>query len=236
MITSLRSQALKLGLTEGEADEYVKQVLIVLVGGGTDTTVNTLLMFFSAMVLYPKVQKKAQEELDSVIGNTRLPTIEDRNQLKYIEMIMQETLRWAPVTPIAIPHTCFQDDTYKGYYIPKGAILIGNVWAMTRDPTVYTDPEVFNPDRYSDPSTPPSPLFGWGRRRCPGVHFGEASVFIVIASILMSFNIEVTQDENGKDVLPSGEVVDSIILIPQKFMFKLTPRSPTHMGLIQCGH
>ncbi|CAE6478798.1 hypothetical protein ACGC1H_003061 [Rhizoctonia solani] len=235
MITSLRSQTLRLGLTGEEADDYVKQVLIVLVGGGTDTTVNTVLMFFSAMVLYPEVQKKAQEELDSVIGNTRLPTIEDRDRLKYVEMIMQETFRWAPVAPLAIPHTCFQDDTYKGYYIPKGAIVIGNVWAMTRDSTVYSDPETFNPDRYSDPSTPPSPLFGWGRRRCPGIHFGEASVFIVIASILMSFNIEVTQDENGKDVLPSGEVVDSLILTPQKFMLKLTPRSPTHEELIQHG-
>ncbi|EUC65084.1 cytochrome P450 family protein, partial [Rhizoctonia solani AG-3 Rhs1AP] len=100
MITSLRSQALKLGLTEEEVDDYVKQVLIIMVGGGTDTTVNTLLMFFSAMVLYPEVQKKAQEELDSVIGNTRLPTIEDRDQLRYIEMIMQETFRWAPVSAL----------------------------------------------------------------------------------------------------------------------------------------
>ena len=52
------------------------------------------------MVLYPEVQKKAQEELDSVIGNTRLPTIEDRSQLKYVEMVMQETFRWVPVTPV----------------------------------------------------------------------------------------------------------------------------------------
>ncbi|KAG8727459.1 hypothetical protein FRC11_013136, partial [Ceratobasidium sp. 423] len=82
-----------------------------------------MMMFFLAMVLYPEVQKKAQEELDSVVGNTRLPTFEDRPRLGYIERVIQETLRWRPVTALAVPHTCFKDDTYKGYRIPKGAIV-----------------------------------------------------------------------------------------------------------------
>ncbi|CUA71446.1 O-methylsterigmatocystin oxidoreductase [Rhizoctonia solani] len=233
MVTPLRQQALKLGLTEQEADDYVKQISITLVGAGTDTTVSTLMMFFLAMVLYPEVQKKAQAELDSVIGSTRLPTLEDRARLGYIGMIVQEIFRWAPVTSIGLPHTCFHDDMYKGYHIPKGAIVIGNVWAMTRDSLVYNDPEVFNPDRYSDPSTPPSPVFGWGRRRCPGVHFAEASVFIAIASILSTFNIGVAQDENGQDIRPSRKLVNSIILSPQPFRLKLSPRSPTHEELIR---
>ncbi|KAH7342145.1 cytochrome P450 [Rhizoctonia solani] len=212
MVQSLRTQALKLGFTEEEADNHVKQICITLVG---------------------EVQKKAQEELDSVIGNTRLPSVEDRSRLKYIEMVMQELFRWAPVTPIALPHTCYRDDTYKGYHIPKGAIVIGNAWAMTRDPSVYEDPEVFNPDRYLDPCTPPSPVFGWGRRRCPGVHFAQASVFVAIASILMTFDIGVAQDENGKDIIPSGKLVNSIVLTPEPFMFKLTSRSAIHEELIR---
>ncbi|CAE6414741.1 unnamed protein product [Rhizoctonia solani] len=232
MVQSLRTQALKLGFTEEEADNHVKQICITLVGGGTDTTLNTLMMFFLAMVLYPEVQKKAQEELDSVIGSTRLPTIEDRPYLNYIEMVMQELFRWAPVTPIGVPHTCYQDDTYKGYHIPKGAIVIGNAWAMTRDPLVYENPEVFDPDRYLDPSTPLSPVFGWGRRRCPGVHFAQASVFIAIASILMTFNIGVAQDKNGKDITPSRKLINSIVLTPEPFMLKLTSRSVIHKELI----
>ncbi|KAJ1307183.1 hypothetical protein OPQ81_001299 [Rhizoctonia solani] len=196
MVASLRGQALKLGLTEDEADDYVKQVSITLFAGGTDTTVATLMMFFMAMLLYPEVQKKAQVELDAVIGSSRLPNFEDRAQLGYIERIVQETLRWGPITPLAVPHTCFHDDTYKGYHIPKGAIVIGNVWAMTRDERVYKDPEVFDPDRYLDPNTPLSPVFGWGRRRCPGTHFAEASLFITIASILLAFDIGIDDQFN----------------------------------------
>ncbi|CUA71441.1 O-methylsterigmatocystin oxidoreductase [Rhizoctonia solani] len=230
---SLRAQAIDLGLTEAEADDYAKQISITILAGGADTTVGQLLMFLLAMVLHPEVQKKAQEELDFVIGSDRLPTLEDRTQLGYVERVVQETLRWAPVSPLAIPHTCFQDDTYKGYRIPKGAMVFGNVWAMTRDEMVYKNPEVFDPDRFLDEPTPPSPVFGWGRRRCPGTHFAGASLFITIASMLMSFNIGMAQDEHGKDVIPSGEMNNSTLLTPKNFIFKLTSRSSRHEELIQ---
>ncbi|KAL5634119.1 hypothetical protein ACGC1H_006074 [Rhizoctonia solani] len=232
MVADLRRQALALGLAEEEADKDVKQVAIALVGASMETTVNTLMMFFLAMVLYPEVQKKAQQELDSVIGN-RLPTFEDRAGLGYIDRIIQETLRWHPVTGLAVLHTCYKDDTYKGYHIPKGAIVAGNVWAMTRDETVYKDPEVFEPDRFLDPTTPPSPVFGWGRRRCPGTHFAQASLFITIASTLMTFNIGVAQDKDGNDICPSGKLVNSVALIPEEFPLKLTPRSTKHEELIR---
>ncbi|CAE6538376.1 unnamed protein product [Rhizoctonia solani] len=201
--------------------------------GGTDTTVCTLLMFFMAMILYPDIQRRAQEEIDTVLGSSRLPRVEDQAQLSYIDRIVQETLRWAPVTPTAVPHACFQDDTYKGYHIPKGAIVVGNAWAISRDETVYSNPETFDPDRYLNPSTPPSTVFGWGRRRCPGVHFAHASLFITIASILMTFNIENIKDENGRDLLPSGKMVNAMVLIPERFALKLTPRSSNHEELIR---
>ncbi|KAG8689410.1 hypothetical protein FRC11_002719 [Ceratobasidium sp. 423] len=100
MVAVMRSQALKLGLTEEEADDHVKHVSITMLTGGADTTVGQLVIFFLAMVLYPEVQKKAQEELDSVVGDSRLPTIEDRTQLVYIERILQETFRWGPIGPL----------------------------------------------------------------------------------------------------------------------------------------
>jgi cytochrome P450 len=63
-------------------------------------TVNTLMMFFIAMILFPDVQKKAQEELDRVIGTTRFPNVADRDQLDYVGRVVQEVFRWGPVTPI----------------------------------------------------------------------------------------------------------------------------------------
>ncbi|CAE6414828.1 unnamed protein product [Rhizoctonia solani] len=148
-------------------------------------------------------------------------------------MIVQETLRWGPATSLAVPQTCLRDDNYNGYCIPKGAIILGNVWAMTRDETVYKNPEV-DPDRFLDSSTPPSPVFaiGWGHRRCPGTNFAEASLFLTIASILTTFNIGLAQDENGKDIFPSGKMNSAMLLTPQNFVFKLTPRSTSYEELL----
>ncbi|QRW16685.1 cytochrome P450 family protein [Rhizoctonia solani] len=218
---SLRTQTLSIGLTDKEAEDYVDQIAITMFAGETDTNVNTLLMFFMAMVLYPSVQKKAHDEIDLVLGHSRLSKVEDQAQLNYIDRIVQETLRWAPVTPIAFPHTCFWDDVYKGHRIPKGAIVIGNVWAMTRDETVYKNAEAFDPDRFLNSTTLPSPLFG----RCPGVHFAQSSLFITIASILMAFDIRATKDGNGQDILPSGKMTSSAVLTPEHVEFELTPRS-----------
>lgn len=62
-------------------------------------------MFFMAMLLFPNVQKKAQEEIDTVVGDSRLPTLEDQDQLQYVWRIVQEVLRWGPVTPIGGSYT-----------------------------------------------------------------------------------------------------------------------------------
>lgn len=84
--------------------------------------------FFLAMALFPGVQKKAQEEIDRVIGNNRLPVSSDKDSLPYIWATVKETHRWYPVVPMAIPHCASEDDTIRGYRIPKGSILIPNTW------------------------------------------------------------------------------------------------------------
>lgn len=80
------------------------------------------------MALFPRVQRKAQEEIDSVIGGDRFPTTEDRKELPYIDAIVKETLRWHPVVPLSVPHAVSRDNIYNGYFIPKNSIIIPNVW------------------------------------------------------------------------------------------------------------
>jgi len=76
-----------------------------------------------AMALYPSVQKRIQADIDSIVGKDRLPTYEDRTSLLHVEAVLRETLRWRPVLPLALPHTSVQDDIFKGFYIPKGALI-----------------------------------------------------------------------------------------------------------------
>jgi cytochrome P450 len=80
------------------------------------------------MALFPDVQRKAQEEIDRVVGTHRLPSFGDRENLPYLDAIVQEVLRWHPVAPMGIPHMTTEDDIYEGYLIPKGALLLPNIW------------------------------------------------------------------------------------------------------------
>ena len=84
-----------------------------------------MLSFFVAIVMFPTVQRKAQEELDLVVGADRLPTIGDLRSLPYVQAIYMETLRWAPVLPLAVPHRAILADEYEGYHIPAGSVVIG---------------------------------------------------------------------------------------------------------------
>lgn len=95
---------------------------------GSDTTAATNASFVLAMTMHPEIQKKAQEELDRIIGPDRLPTWEDRDQLPYIDAILKETLRWNTATPLGVPHAVIQDDVYEGMLIPGGATVIPNIW------------------------------------------------------------------------------------------------------------
>lgn len=104
-----------------------------------------------AMVLYPDVQKRAQAEIDRVVGSSRLPDFGDEDSLPYLTAITKEILRWSALVPfgecslplyyisssyvifnlprlIAIPHTATAPDVYRGYYIPKGAVVLPNTW------------------------------------------------------------------------------------------------------------
>ena len=80
------------------------------------------------MTLNPSIQAEAQREIDSIVGSDRLPTAEDRAQLPYVDAIVKEVLRWHPIGPLGVPHRVTEDDTYDGYHIAKGTIVISNIW------------------------------------------------------------------------------------------------------------
>ena len=76
------------------------------------------------MAMFPNVQKKAQAELDRVVGPGHLPDFDDIDALPYIRAVMMETMRWIPVVPFGVPHRVTADDIYDGYHIPKGSTII----------------------------------------------------------------------------------------------------------------
>jgi cytochrome P450 len=143
--------------------------------------------FFLAMTVFPEVQKKAQEELDCVIGESRLPVSRDREGLPYIYALMKETHRWHLVLPMCLPHCSTEEDNCRGYRIPKGFILLPNNWHFTHDPEVYADLMVFRPERFLEAPTYKSKpdlrifVFRYGRRICPGQCVADNALFITVA-------------------------------------------------------
>jgi len=241
---SMTSQWLDLDKEQAD-EEHIRSLAGTLYGGGVDTTPSALTSFVMAMVLYPEVQKKAQAELDSIVRTDRLPVIADRADLPYVEALIKEVLRWAPVSPMGLPHRLIKEDEYDGYRIPKNTIVMGNIWHMNRDTATYgADVDTFRPDRFLGPDPAPrgfstsnthefgSAAFGFGRRVCPGEHFAFASLFILVSNILATMEISPLLGADEKPILPEVAFESGVTAHPKPFKCNITPRSAKAVELI----
>ncbi|KAG2153366.1 cytochrome P450 [Suillus clintonianus] len=216
-----------------EAQEYViKGAAATVFIAGFETSSSILHGFILAMVLYPKVQAKAQAEIDTFVGSTRLPSFEDRPSLPYIEAILRELLRWSPAIPLGVSHATSSDDIFEGYFIPKGACVTLNVWAINQDEEKYPDPDEFRPERHfatdgsllSD-SISDSPVFGYGRRICPGRFSAESIAWVAIVSILATFRIEKAKGVDGREIDVKKQYTTGLSIHPVPFRCALLCRS-----------
>ncbi|KAI1358522.1 cytochrome P450 monooxygenase [Xylaria arbuscula] len=204
--------------------------------GGSDTTVNTLGIFFFNMTLAPEIQRKAQQEIDQVIGTGRLPHYNDKDKLPYVSAIVKESLRWHAVVPMGSPHTADSDGYVNGYYIPKGTALIANAWWFTHDPAVYPNPLEFDPSRFLGPNPNPDPaqyIFGYGRRICLGRYLANSSTWLTIARALAVFDISKGLDESGQEIEQTIKLLPGLVNRVEPFKATFKPRSPQHEALIR---
>ncbi|KAJ5925569.1 hypothetical protein N7454_008208 [Penicillium verhagenii] len=204
---------------------------------GADTAVSSVGAFFLAMALRPEVQNKARDEIDRVIGTGRLPTLADREQLPYVNAVVKEVFRWHTVVPMGVPHVSTADDTYEGYFLPKGSLVMPNIWGMMHDPALYRDPMVFKPERFLEmdgqsPEMDPSGfVFGFGRRICPGRILADSTVWLSVAKSLAAFKISKSV-ENDVEVDLKPEFQPGVISHPVPYTLQVTPRSAAHEELI----
>ncbi|KAK7676963.1 hypothetical protein QCA50_020081 [Cerrena zonata] len=199
---------------------------------GSHSTTSTIRTFILAMILFPEVQICAQEEVDRVTGGQRLPTMDDNKSMPYVNALILDVLRWNCVAPTAFPHVSISDDEYMGYHIPAGSLVYGNIWAITRDPKLFPNPESVDPTRYLTPEGKEladivnSNLFGWGRRLCPGKEMSEGSIFIAVTMILATFTIARPRDDSGQVYEPRVRWSPAFIRELLPFECTITRRSP----------
>lgn len=218
--------------------DVIKRVAASSYTAGIEPIASSITTFFLSMAMYPDAQRKAQDEIDRVVGSNRLPSYDDRTSLPYVEALYREVMRWGPPFPLSTAHAATEDDIYKGYFIPKGATIIANIWAMTRNEEKYPKPDTFMPERFVDEHGNLNDddmmfVFGFGRRICPGRHMASATIWLSIVSVLATFNIRKMKDARGNDIPLDGKYSDGMISSPLPFECSITPRSIIAKQLIQ---
>ncbi|EMD31789.1 hypothetical protein CERSUDRAFT_100017 [Gelatoporia subvermispora B] len=207
---------------------------------GVGTTVITIEIFLLAMLHYPKIMKKAQLEIDQVVGSSRMPEFEDTDSLPYVNAVMKEVARWRPVARTGFPHALTEDDTYNGYFLPKGATIYPNIDAIMQDPELFPKSEAFHPERFLDTTNPKlqnfTIQFGFGRRLCPGLYVANQSIFIIIARLLWAYDIVPATGPDGQAVIPPDDAfITGLITRPVPFpcVFRARSRAVGNMIVLE---
>ncbi|KAF8998871.1 cytochrome P450 [Cyathus striatus] len=220
----------------------LQEISVMTYLAAVDTTYGSIGMFILAMLKYPEVQRAAQYQLDEVLQG-RLPEYSDMSSIPYITALLREVLRWEPIVPTGVPHYNTEHDIFKGYYIPEGTVIFPNHKAMLYNERDYPDPYTFKPERFlkngqlnEEIKNPEDIAFGFGRRICPGRHVALSTLWLSIASILSTFNIEKAVDMNGRIVEPTYEIVDGGVIHPKPFSCSFKPRSDEAVSLIRSLH
>ncbi|KAF8178132.1 cytochrome P450 [Mycena galopus ATCC 62051] len=207
----------EMAVSDEEKDHTIRWAAGCMYAAGGESTYATIMNFILACVHFPEVLKKAQAEVDSVVGVGRLPTLQDRPSLPYIEATVKEALRWRPALPVSIAREADKADVYNGYFIPEKSLIVPNVWAIAQDHVSGIPTEHFAPERHMSEhvktvaTDPFRYAFGFGRRICPGRHLGENSVYLLLSAIVATMNITPAKDAAGRKILPDPEYTGGLV-------------------------
>ncbi|CAK9231156.1 unnamed protein product [Sphagnum troendelagicum] len=206
-----------------------------LLAGGTDTTSVTLEWAMAELLRNPKLMKRAQDELDTIVGTDRVVEESDLQHLPYLQAIMKETFRFHPAAPFTIPHMSLESCQVAGYYLPPKTCVMVNLWAMGRNPDVWERPLEFDPERFLE-----HPEIDWnghsfellpfssGRRACPGQPLAELVIQLALAHLVHSFNWSLTNQQEPQ-TLDMSDKFGLSLPRAQPLHAMAHPRLPTHL-------
>jgi len=172
----------------------------------TDTTAATTIWAITALLKNPRVMKKVQEEIRNLGGEKDFLYEDDVQKLPYFKAVIKETLRLHLPVPLLVPRETNEPCVLEGYEIPAKTLVYVNAWAIHRDPNAWKDPDEFLPERFLDNTTDFRGQdfefipFGAGRRICPGIHMAIASLDLILANLLRSFDWELPAGMRKEDI------------------------------------
>ncbi|KAL0298618.1 UNVERIFIED_CONTAM: Premnaspirodiene oxygenase [Sesamum radiatum] len=180
--------------------ENIKAVLADMFGGGIEAPTTTIDWAMAEMLKNPSILIKAQDEVRQVFDGKRGVSEAYFDELKYLKLVIKETLRLHPPGALLLPRENKERFEINGYEIPARSRVLVNVWAIGRDPEYWEDAESFKPERFLEKQVDFKGNclefipFGAGRRICPGISFAIANVELALAMFLYHFDW----------ILPSG--------------------------------
>ncbi|XP_076809166.1 cytochrome P450 2J4-like [Clavelina lepadiformis] len=168
---------------------------------GSETTATSLSWIVLYLCKYQGVQKKMQDEIDDVIGQSGIPKMGLMDKMPYVRSVIQEITRLRPIAPLNVPHKASRDATLMGYHIPKDSIILTNIWAIHHDESKWPKPDEFLPERHLDKNgkfikSPDWILFGVGHRSCLGQQLAKMELFIMTVALFQRFNFTLAPGEN----------------------------------------
>ncbi|PAA47032.1 hypothetical protein BOX15_Mlig001422g2 [Macrostomum lignano] len=170
---------------------------------GTDTTARSMEWLLLYMAFYPEVQDRVQNELDSVVGQSRRPRMQDRTELHYTSAVIDETYRKASLAAIGVFHRSVEDATFHGYRIPSDAIIIPLVYGVHHRAEYWERPNEFYPEHFLDNkgryrSSPYLIPFLIGRRSCVGESLARMEIFLFFTAIMQRYRVRPEPESAAK--------------------------------------
>ncbi|KAK7904980.1 hypothetical protein WMY93_017587 [Mugilogobius chulae] len=179
------------GKDNGLSKEFAEATVTDLIGAGQDTVSTAMQWIILLLIKYPDIQAKLHTVIDKVVGPDRLPTMEDRQSIPYLEAFIYEVMRFTSFVPLTIPHSTTADVTIEGLHIPKDTVVFINQWSVNHDTLKWTDPQIFDPTRFLDENgaldkdlATSVMIFSTGKRRCIGDQIAKVEVFLFTAILL----------------------------------------------------
>ncbi|WJX28030.1 hypothetical protein P8452_16797 [Trifolium repens] len=198
------------------SDHIIKGLIQGMLLAGTDTSAVTIEWVMSELLNHPEVLNKAKEELDTQIGKNKLIDEQDLSKLPYLQNIISETLRLHPPAPLLLPHYSSDDFSLGEFNVPKDTIILTNVWAIHRDPTLWEDALSFKPERFEKEGEVNKLMaFGLGRRACPGLSLAQRTVGFTVGLLIQCFEWK----RESKEKLDMME--DKGITMPKKIPLRV---------------
>ncbi|UMM16113.1 hypothetical protein L5515_013267 [Caenorhabditis briggsae] len=205
-------------------DQQLKMLLLDLFFAGMETTVTTLKWAFLLMSKNPRVQRKVQEELDSIAQP--MVEIQHRTRLPYIQATINEIQRIANILPINLLRTVAEDIDIDGYQFKKGDLIIPQISILMNDPEIFKNPKDFCPERFLDENLNVKKIdeflpFSIGRRQCLGESLARAELYLIFANLMQNFKFEVSEDVTTERVL-------GLTVSPVQYTCKISRRGLDH--------